>query len=195
MFSELKETLSGKKMSELSNEFADAKKVSEAHSQEISSLKEEITAANLNIKTLIDQQRLLLKEHTEGLETSRELKEQLNDSINSIKLISSTIQNNLVKKITADMSELTQEISSKLSGSEKLKMEIESTADKVKDELQGLSEEIEKLKVVSSNIKAGDFELTKFADKLKAADSEKLQLKRQIDSLQRLVSSLRRNLR
>jgi len=192
MLSELKATLSGKKTSELASELADAKKVSEQHSQSISSLKEEITNANSNIKTLVEQQKQLLKENTEALETVRELKEQLSDSIDSIKVMSSTIQNNLVKKITGEINDLTQEVSSKLSGSEKLKKEIEEVATNVKDELKNLNEEIKKLKTVSSNIKAEDFELTKFANQLKAADSEKLKLIREIDTMQRLVSSLRR---
>lgn len=192
MLAELRETLSGKKTEQLASELGETKRLHEEHSKEIFSLRQEITTANTNIKALVEQQQQLIKTNTEALSTVQELKEQLNDSVNSIKIVSSTIQNNLVRKVTDDLNNLTQEVSLKLGGSEKLKKEIEETADKFKEELQQLNQEIKRLKTVTANIKAEDFELAKFANKLTAADSEKIRLTRQIDSLQRLVSALRR---
>ena len=45
---------------------------------------------------------------------------------------------------------------------------------------------------ISRNIKQGDFELTKYANKLLEADKEKLELMRKIDTLERLISKMRR---
>ena len=192
MLSELKETLSGKKTEQLAAQVAEAKNTQEVHSKTISYLKDELSTAKSDIKSLLEKQQQLINENTNALRTVKELKEQLSESIDSIKVMSSTIQNTLVKRITSEITMLTQDISLKLTGSEKLKNELEQTTAKVQDNLSELNQEIKKLQAVSSNIKAGDFELTKFSSQLKAADSEKLQLMRQIDSLQRLVSSLRR---
>jgi len=192
MLSELKETLSGKKTDKLATELVESKEIQQEHSQKISTLKGELAEAKSSIVALTAKQQQLINENTNALRTVKELKEQLEESIESIKVLSSTIQNHLVRKITDEISTMSHEISSKLSGSEKLKREIEEIATNVKDELRSLTEEIKRLQTVSSHIKAEDFELSKFADQLTAADNEKLRLMRQIDSLQRLVSSLRR---
>ena len=55
------------------------------------------------------------------------------------------------------------------------------------------SEEISKFMEISKTIKKEDFELTKFARHLIEMDREKLDLMRKIDSLERLVSKMRRN--
>ncbi len=195
MLSELKDALSGKRTEQLASELAETKKLHNEHSEILSSLKTEINGVKESVEALTEKNQQLLKENTNSLAALTQLKKQLEESINSIKLMSSTIQDGLMRKITDQVSMLTQEISSKLSGSERFKKELEEAASLVKLELNDLKEEIKRLKSVSSNINAADFELVKFSNQLKSADSEKLRLMKEIDTLQRLVSSLRRNSR
>ena len=54
------------------------------------------------------------------------------------------------------------------------------------------SEEINKFTEISKSIRKEDFELTKFARHLIDMDREKLELMRKIDTLERLVSKIRR---
>ena len=54
------------------------------------------------------------------------------------------------------------------------------------------SEEINKFIEIGKSIKKEDFELTKFARNLMEMDREKLELMRKIDTLERLVSKIRR---
>ena len=54
------------------------------------------------------------------------------------------------------------------------------------------SEEIGKFVEISKNIRKEDFELTKFARHLLEMDREKLELMRKIDTMERLVSKIRR---
>ena len=70
---------------------------------------------------------------------------------------------------------------------------------KLKNELAGINSdvsklhsEIDRLNKISSQVKSMDFDLVNYAKKLQADDSEKLRLLRQIDSLERLVSKMRR---
>ena len=176
----------------MTSEIALTKTALEANSAVTASLKAEIESIAESVKALSGQQHQLLKENSETLKAAAELKAQLNDSINSVKVMSSSIQNNLVRKITDEITLLAQEISNKFSGTERLKKEVEDAAAKVRDELAALKGEISRLHDAASKIKAQDFELVKFAGQLQQDDSEKLKLMRQIDSLQRLVSSLRR---
>jgi len=192
MLAGLKETISGKKTQQLAAEMAESMKRHESHSTVLSDLRSDITAVSANVKLLTEQQNLLQKENSSAIDSVKELKDELSDSINSIKVMSSTIQNTLTRKITDDISNLTQAVADKLSGAEALKKQIEETATAVKAELKSLTDEIAKIQKVMSTIKAEDFELTKFSNQLKAADDEKLRLMRQIDSMQRLVSALRR---
>ena len=192
MLSKIKDNISGKITERLASDMAETRSNQDAQSKTISRLNEELISAKSDIKTLIDKQQQLINENTKALRTVKALQEQLNESINSIKVMSSTIQNHLANKITDGLNNLTQEISAKLGGSETLKTELHTTTTTVKDNLISLNQEINKLNSIASNLNAGDFELTKFSNQLKTADGEKLRLMREIDSLQRLVSSLRR---
>ena len=55
------------------------------------------------------------------------------------------------------------------------------------------SGEINKFLEISRSIRKEDFELTKFARHLLETDREKLELMRKIDTLERLVSKIRRS--
>ncbi len=192
MLSKLKDNISGKRTDELASELSSVKDVIAENNSEIKSIKSDIAMIAATIKLLAEQQQHLQKDNTESLKTADELKTSLIDSINSVKVMSSSIQNNLVRRITDEMNLLMQEISNKFSGTERLKKEVEDAAVNVRNELKSLTDEVKKLKTVSENIKAQDFELVKTSNLLKQDDSEKLKLMREIDSLQRLVSALRR---
>ena len=52
--------------------------------------------------------------------------------------------------------------------------------------------EINKFLAISRNIKEKDFEMTHFARQLREGDREKLELMRKVDTMERLVSRMRR---
>ena len=72
-----------------------------------------------------------------------------------------------------------------------VKKEIERTV----SQIASLNAEIGKLKAIAGEIKQADFELGKYARELEKTDGEKLRLMREVDTLQRLVSKLRRGQR
>ena len=59
-------------------------------------------------------------------------------------------------------------------------------------ELDGLLEEIVKFRKISANIKEKDFEMVSFSNQVMKMEKEKLDLMRKIDSMERLVSRMRR---
>ena len=192
MLSGLKETITGKRTEQIEAEIEASRQLHDSHSKALAGLKSEIDAAVSAVKALTEQQQLLSEQNARTIEAVNELKSEINEGINSVKVLSSTIQGNLTRRFSDEISNITQEVSSKLSGVELLKKEVETAANKVRDVLDALDGDVKKLAEVSSHINAKDFEMTKFAGQLREADSEKLRLMRQLDSMQRLVSSLRR---
>ena len=192
MLSKLKDNISGKRTDELAAEVADTKKLHQEHADIISAVKQEISQLKTSITDLTVTNTAMGEANSMALDESTKLREQLQESISSIKVLSSTVQNTLSKRITDEINALTQEITSKLGGAEKLKNELSESTQTVNTGLKDLTKEISRIQAITSNIKASDFELTKHANRLTADDAEKLKLTRQIDSLQRLVSSLRR---
>ena len=69
---------------------------------------------------------------------------------------------------------------------------LSSGADEFLKEVSAVRQEIAKLVSLSEKIKEKDFELTKYASRIDSADKEKLELMRRIDTLEKLVSKLRR---
>ena len=64
---------------------------------------------------------------------------------------------------------------------------------KMLQSLKSLREQINAFMEISGKIKQADFDLAKYADRLKQQDSEKLQLLKRIDELERLLGKERRN--
>jgi hypothetical protein len=70
--------------------------------------------------------------------------------------------------------------------------ELRKKAAEILSKLNLTTEEINKFIEISKSIKKEDFELTKFARHLLEMDREKLELMRKIDTLERLVSKIRK---
>ena len=192
MLSGLKDNLSGKRTDQLSDEVAELKKAHEDHSRLIKAIKDDLAGAAQSMKQFAEKQQKLAHGNSEAIKAAGELKQEVDQGINSLKIMSSDIQKNLAGKITEAVSDLAEGMSDRLSGIERLRKEMESTASSFREEMKILKEEISRLQGISGKIKNQDFELVKFTGQLKEAEDEKLKLMREVDSLQRLVSGLRR---
>ena len=192
MLSGLKDNLSGKRTDQLSDEVAELKKTYDDHSRLIKAIKEDLAGAAQSMKQFAEKQQKLAHDNSEAIKTAGELKQEVEQGINSLKIMSSDIQKNLAGKITEAVSDLAEGMSDRLSGIERLRKEMESAASSFREEMKILKEEISRLQGISGSIKNQDFELVKFTGQLKEAEDEKLKLTREVDSLQRLVSGLRR---
>lgn len=137
-------------------------------------------------------QKEFLNNLKENLNVIKDVKEELRNEVYQFKLLKSQLQNKLIEKFEG---ELRNELKVNL---DNLKNDLNSYNDTKKsistilDKTENLSGEIGKFIEISRNIKKEDFELKKFADELKKADKEKLDLMRRIDTLERLISKMRR---
>ncbi len=185
MLSRIKELVSGNELKVLAEQVAKLSASVNEQSAAVAALQKESEAAKSSVSCLIAEVR-------NSAESARQLKEELQAGLASLKALSTHMQSSVKQKIADDMAELTREVRAKLEGSERLKGEVSAAAVSVNSELAKLRADLAKLSAVAAGIKAEDFELTKFAHQLQAADSEKLRLMQRIDSLELMIAKMRR---
>jgi chromosome segregation ATPase len=164
----------------------------ESHSNDVNSLKQELTSLNKELNEIKGNQTEFLTNFKDNLNTINECKENLRKEVYDFKLLKAQTQKNILEKFEQELSKELKLYSEKLKNDlneyNKLKEQTNTTLTNIKN----LSGEINKFTEVSKNIKKEDFELNKFANKLLEADKEKLELMKKIDTLERLISKMRR---
>lgn len=164
----------------------------ESHSGDVNSLKQELSTLNRELSEIKGHQKEFLTNFKDNLNIISESKESLKKEIYDFKLLKSQTQKNIMEKFEEELRKelniYSDKLKTDLSEYSKLK---EQTASMLL-QLKSLSGEIAKFTEVSKNIKKEDFELTKFANQLSQADREKLDLMKKIDTLERLISKMRR---
>ncbi|MBW2984235.1 hypothetical protein KY361_03915 [Candidatus Woesearchaeota archaeon] len=169
----------------VSNDFNELKK-------EVSSFKADIESLKKSVNDSSARHEDFLKRFEKNLDIINESKESLKKEVYDFKLLKSQLQGKVLQKFE---DELGKELNVNI---EKLKKdyggyaELKAQVDSVKPKIDELNKTISKLSDVSKNLKKEDFELTKYADSILAVDREKLELMRKIDTLERLISKMRR---
>lgn len=140
-------------------------------------------------------QNELLKNLKDNIDTIKSLREDFGKELYEFNLIKSQTQKKILDKFEQELQkdlELNRETLKKdAEDYDTLRKNMGDVALRLKSANDGIMKFIE----ISRNIKKEDFELTKFARQLMDMDAEKLELMRKIDTLERLVSKLRRNVR
>ena len=174
----------------------------ESTSSQVTTLQKNIENLNSTIENL-KTELIEMKNNNEELtkssrisvEASHSVLNDLRKEVYDFKLLKSQIQNKVLQKFEEELS------ANLTTNTDKLKRDLEnysdikkSTADMLTTFLD-IKTDVTRLKTISQNINAGDFELNKFANQLKSADNEKLALMRRIEKLEMLISRMRRNTR
>ena len=118
----------------------------------------------------------------------------MSKEVYDFKLLKAQLQKKLLDKFEE---ELKQELTLNMEVLRKDISDYEEMKNSVKEMLKKTElakQEMGKWLDISGSIKAADFELHRFARQLQQADSEKLELMRKIDTLERLVSKMRRGM-
>ncbi len=167
------------------------KKNSEAISEqnmEIERLQEQISELGKDFQTIGADNQKLNESVKHAVSAVHSLNSELEESTTDLKVLKAHLQTKIADKIEEEFKFLLSRFEKDVDSIGKLNSEIQT----IHSEITRLRAEIERLSKVSSSIKSMDFELTSYAKKLQLDDAEKLRLMRQIDSLERLVSKLRR---
>ncbi len=160
----------------------------ESQSRVIVSMQGEISSMKDCISGLGADNRELASNVKGAVASVERLNSELEDSITDLKVLKGHLQAKVADKIEEEFKSLLRRFEKDVDAISKLKAEISS----MHSETAKLKDEIDKLNKISSSIRSSDFELSNYAKRLQADDAEKLRLMRQIDTLERLVSQLRR---
>ena len=109
------------------------------------------------------------------------------------KLLKSQMQKKLMEKFEEELDKERKIQSEKLEGDGKIYQELKENISEIIKKVNRLGDEINKFIEISQTIKKEDFEMTRFANKLREMDKEKLDLMRKLDTMERLVSKMRRH--
>ncbi len=166
-------------------------KVSE-HSAQITPLKEELTNLNKSLNEIKGNQTEFLTNFKDNLDIISESKDNLKKEVYDFRLLKAQMQKEILSKfeeeLSKDLNSYSEKLRNDLDEYNKLKEQMNTMLSQIKS----VSSEISKFTEVSKNIKKEDFELTKFANQILQADKEKLELMKKIDTLERLISKMRR---
>ena len=146
-------------------------------------------------KELIENKKIqddFLKNFKENLFVIKNLREDFGKEIYEFKLLKGQLQRKLLEKFEEELQKDLEVSRDSLRKDTDDYNELRKKVAEILSRLNMTTEEINKFIEISRSIKKEDFELTRFARQLIEMDREKLELMRKIDTLERLVSKIRR---
>ncbi|MEK6983204.1 MAG: hypothetical protein AABX33_01410 [Nanoarchaeota archaeon] len=152
---------------------------------DLEKLKKELNDANIN-------QQEFLKNFKDNLFVIKNLREDFGRELVDFKLLKAQLQRKILGKFEEELQKDLEVNRENLRKDSEDYSELRKKVSEVLSRLNLASEEINKFIEISKSVKKEDFELTKFARHLLDMDKEKLELMRKIDTLERLVSKIRR---
>src|SRR3989344_2831652 len=160
--------------------------------KELMNVKSDIDEINRNIE---ENSRLIqdLKVQLESLKNDLIEAKKEQKELYEFKLLKGQLQRKILDKFEEELQKDLEVNRESLKKDAEDYNELRKKAAEILSRLNLTGEEMGKFLEISKSIKKEDFELTKFARHLIEMDKEKLDLMRKIDSLERLVSKMRRN--
>lgn len=186
MLAKIKELMSVKEnLDEINKNVLDSNKT-------ISELKADLESLNKELAELKDNQADFLKSFRENLSVIKNLRDDFGRELYEFKLLKGQLQRKILDKFEEELQkDLTINREALKKDAEDYN-ELRKKVAEILGKANLASEEINKFMEISKSIRKEDFELTKFARHLIEMDREKLELMRKIDTLERLVSKIRR---
>ena len=156
---------------------------------EVESLKQQITD---NINAVSDKNNEFFKNFEENTNLIKNVRHDFEKELFQFKLLKSQLQKKLIEKFEEELGKELKVQMEKLKNDSESYNELKENIAEISNKVNSLSEEINKFTEISRNIKKEDFELTRFTNKIQEADKEKLELMNKIDTMERLISKMRR---
>jgi len=164
----------------------------EENSKLISDLKGQLESLKNDLTETKKEQKEFLHNFKENLFVIKKLREDFGKELYEFKLLKGQLQRKILDKFEEELQK-DLEVSREALGKDVQDYnELRKKVAEILSRLNLTTEEISKFTEISKSIKKEDFELTKFARHLMEMDGEKLELMRKIDTLERLVSKIRR---
>ncbi len=187
-FGRLAEVLQSKELNELAEKLKANNEALERQNSAIAELEKRLASLDAEVSKISEANRSVISSIQTAESSIKGLNEELADSISDLKILKTQLQSKIGDKIEAEFKALLSRFEKDVESVSKLSREMQG----ITTEVATLKTEIEKLTKIGSTVKTMDFELTNYAKRLTADDAEKLRLMRQIDTLERMISKLRR---
>ena len=164
----------------------------EENNRIISGLKNELNELKKELSETRNNQKDFLKAFKEDLNVIHNLREDFGKELYEFKLLKGQLQKKILDKFEEELQKDLEVNRESLKKDAEDYTELRKKVSEILSSLNLTSEEIKKFISISQSIKKEDFEMTKFARQITEMDREKLDLMRKIDTLERLVSKIRR---
>ena len=164
----------------------------EENNKIISELKVELESLKKELIETKKTQDEFLKNFNENLFVIKNLREGFGKELYEFKLLKSQLQKKILEKFEEELQKDLEVNRESLKKDTYDYSELRKKVAEILSRLNLTTEEISKFIEISKSIRKEDFELTKFARHLLEMDREKLELMRKVDTLERLVSKIRR---
>ncbi|MCF7861296.1 hypothetical protein K9M79_03535 [Candidatus Woesearchaeota archaeon] len=177
-----------KQIEELEKSFSENRVQAEKLTSEISDLKEQI----IGLRSEVVQNKKAQDQYSDDLKKMDKdvdgVVKRVNDSVNNLNLVARQMPKDIFTQLRDELRESIKKVKIELDSYNTLKDEMNN----IKINIKEFNTEISKFKSISSGIKAADFELVRHQKNLESNDREKLALMKKIDTLERLISKMRR---
>jgi len=164
----------------------------EENNKVISELKIGLESLKKELGETKKSQDEFLKNFKENLFVIKNLREDFGKELYEFKLLKGQLQKKILEKFEEELQKDLEVNRDALRKDTDDYTELRKKVAEILSRLNLTGDEINKFIEISRSIKKEDFELTKFARQLTDMDREKLELMRKIDTLERLVSKIRR---
>jgi len=165
-------------------------------SSSVSELKKEITSLKEQLKEHIDEvshkSDEFFRNFEENMDIIKNVRHDFEKEFFQFKLLKAQMQKKLIEKFEEELDKELKINTEKLREDADKYNELKENISEITKKISNLGQEIDKFVGISRNIKKEDFEMTKFAHQLLAMDKEKIELIRKVDTMERLVSKMRR---
>lgn len=156
---------------------------------EIGSLKQHV---NNNMNEIDNKRVEFFENFNENIELMKTIRHDFEKELFQFKLLKTQLQKRLVEKFEEELGKELKLQTDKLRGDADLYNGLKENLVQITGRVNNLGEEINKFVMISRSLKKEDFELTKFSNRLLEMDKEKIELMKRIDTLERLLSKMRR---
>ena len=164
----------------------------EENNKLISELKTQLESLKGELIETKKEQKEFLHNFKENLFVIKNLREDFGKELYEFKLLKGQLQRKILDKFEEELQKDLEVNRESLKKDTEDYNELRKKVSEIFSRISLTGVEISKFIEISRNIKKEDFELTKFARHLVDMDREKLNLMRKIDTLERLVSKIRR---
>ncbi len=187
MLQKIKDLLQvGEQVDGLTSQMVSQKESFDQMEKQVGIIRESLTALELSQKDFLENLR-------SGMVVLEETKEDFKKELYDFKLLKSQLQGQIIKQfeeeLAKDLKVNREQLSHDAEEYQKMGEQLQALIGKISQS----GAELQKFLDISKQIKKGDFELGNFANNLQQSEREKLELLRKIDTLERLISKMRRS--